>query len=208
MTPPRQPSAAPRRSPKLARLLEDIRACQVCDLPHGRRPILAASATARVLLAGQAPGSKVHARGVPWDDASGDTLRAWLGVDRATFYDADRFAIVPMGFCYPGKGRSGDLPPRPECAQTWHGTLMPLLKGVELTVVIGSYAQAYHLGDRAKPTLTETVRAFHDYLPRLCVLPHPSPRNRPWLARNPWFEAELVPLLRARVAATLSSRRG
>jgi uracil-DNA glycosylase len=195
---------AKRRS-RLTVLLDEIRACTVCagDLPLGPRPILAASATARVLLAGQAPGAKVHASGVPWDDASGDTLRAWLGLDRAAFYDPAKVAIVPMGFCYPGKGKSGDLPPRAECARHWHGTLLPLLTGVELTLVIGSYAQDYHLGSRQKPTLTETVRAFREYLPAICVLPHPSPRNRPWLAANPWFERECVPAIRARIAAAI-----
>ena len=194
-----------KRTTRLTVLLGEIRACTVCaaDLPLGPRPILAASATARVLLAGQAPGAKVHASGIPWDDASGDTLRAWLGMDRAAFYDPAKVAIVPMGFCYPGKGTSGDLPPRSECAPLWHGKLMALLTGVELTLVIGSYAQNYHLGARQKPTLTETVRAFREYLPAICVLPHPSPRNRPWLAANPWFERECVPAIRARIAAVM-----
>ncbi len=197
-----------KRRTRLTVLLDEIRACTICsaELPLGPRPILAASATTRVLLAGQAPGAKVHASGIPWDDASGDTLRAWLGLDRAAFYDPTKVAIVPMGFCYPGKGRSGDLPPRAECAAHWHGMLLPLLTGIELTLVIGSYAQDYHLGKRQKLTLTETVRAYKEYLPAICVLPHPSPRNRPWLAANPWFERTCLPMIRARIAAVLPTR--
>jgi uracil-DNA glycosylase len=195
-----------RRSPKLAVLLDEIRACRACeaDLPLGPRPILAATAQARVLLAGQAPGAKVHETGVPWNDASGDRLRDWLGIDRETFYDPRKLAIVPMGFCYPGKGRSGDLPPRPECAERWHARLLPLLTGIRLTLLIGSHAQAYHLGARQQPTLTETVRAFRSYLPRICVLPHPSPRNQPWLRANPWFERDCLPLVRAALARALA----
>ncbi|HEY4059704.1 MAG TPA: uracil-DNA glycosylase family protein [Kofleriaceae bacterium] len=196
-----------RRERSLPVLLDAIRACNVCaDLPLGPRPIVAASASASILLAGQAPGLKVHDTGIPWNDPSGDTLRAWMGVDRDTFYDPKQVAIVPMGFCYPGKGKSGDRPPRSECAEHWHAELLGQLKNVQLTLVIGSYAQAYHLGDRAKPTLTETVHAFHEYLPRQCVLPHPSPRNRPWLSANPWFERECLPKLRTRIAAVLKRR--
>lgn len=186
-------------------LLGEIRACQVCDLPLGRRPIVAAAPGARILLAGQAPGARVHVSGIPWDDASGNTLREWLGMNRVTFYDANQIAIVPMGFCYPGKGHSGDLPPRAECAETWHHRLLPKLTNLELTVVIGAHAQAYHLGQRQKASVTETVRSFRKYLPRYCVLPHPSPRNRPWLVRNPWFETELLPKLRARVRDVLNA---
>jgi uracil-DNA glycosylase len=196
---------SPQRSARLAFLINEIRACRVCaaDLPMGPRPILAASEQATILIAGQAPGAKVHASGVPWDDASGDTLRAWMDIDRETFYDVAKVAIVPMGFCYPGKGSSGDLPPRAECATHWHGRLMPLLTGIKLTLVIGAYAQDYHLGPRQKPTLTETVQAFREYLPGACVLPHPSPRNRPWLSKNPWFERECLPLVRKRIATVL-----
>jgi uracil-DNA glycosylase len=188
-------------------LLDEIRACSICadSLPLGPRPILAASARATVLIAGQAPGAKVHASGVPWDDPSGNTLRVWMGIDRETFYDATKVAIVPMGFCYPGKGSSGDLPPRPECAAHWHTELLQRLTGVQLTLVIGTYAQGYHLRGRQKATLTETVHAFREYLPQICVLPHPAPRNRPWLTKHAWFEQECLPLLRARVAAVLDA---
>jgi uracil-DNA glycosylase len=196
---------ATSRTRSLPVLLDEIRACTVCagSLPLAPRPILAASAKSSILIAGQAPGVKAHTSGTPWDDASGDILRTWMGIDRATFYDASKIAIVPMGFCYPGKGASGDLPPRPECASHWHAELLRRLTGVRLTLVIGTYAQAYHLGDRRKPTLTETVHAFREYLPRICVLPHPSPRNRPWLAKNAWFERECLPLVRARIASVL-----
>lgn len=193
-----------RRSSKLSVLLDEIRACRVCDLPLGPRPIVAASVTARVLLAGQAPGAKVHATGIAWNDASGDRLRDWLGLDRDTFYDPDRIAIVPMGFCYPGKNRSGDLPPRPECAKHWHGKLLPQLSNIQIRLLIGAHAQAYHLGARQKSTLTETVQAFPEYLPQICVLPHPSPRNQPWLTRNPWFERDCLPRVRAAIAKALA----
>lgn len=189
----------------LKTLLTEIASCRVCEaeLPLGPRPVLAASARSRVLIAGQAPGTKVHASGVPWDDASGETLRAWLQVDRATFYDTARFAIVPMGFCYPGRGKSGDLPPRPECAATWHHRLMPRLRGLSLRLVIGEYAQRYHLGDAYRGSVTQNVRAWRQMPPGVIPLPHPSPRNRPWLMKNPFFEAELLPTLRAQVSAAI-----
>ena len=186
-------------------LLRRIRACRICEahLPLGPRPILAASARARLLIVSQAPGARVHATGIPWNDASGRRLRDWLQLDEATFYDARRVAIVPMGFCYPGRAGSGDAPPRPECRATWHPRLLPLLEKVELTLSIGQYAQAYCLGARRKPNLGETVRAWRKYLPTDLPLPHPSPRNRPWVMHNLWFEAELLPVLRERVAAAL-----
>jgi uracil-DNA glycosylase len=186
-------------------LTREIRACRLCEahLPLGPRPVLRTSTTARILIAGQAPGTKVHASGVPWDDASGERLRAWLGLDRETFYDETRIAIVPMGFCYPGRGASGDRPPRPECARTWHPRLLPLLPQVELVLAVGQYAQAYFLGDTRGPTLTDTVRDFAAHLPRVAPLPHPSPRNVAWFKRNPWFERECVPAVRALVAARL-----
>lgn len=188
----------------LDRLLAEIRACRLCaDLPAGPRPVLRAAHGARILVAGQAPGIRVHETGIPWNDPSGDRLREWMGVDRATFYDPARIAIVPMGFCYPGTGRSGDLPPRPECAAAWHGRLVPMLADVELTVCIGQYALAWHLGARRKATLTDTVRAWRDYAPAYLPLPHPSGRNNGWLKRNPWFGTEVLPHLRARVAALL-----
>lgn len=186
-------------------LLARIRACRLCEaeLPLGPKPVLRARPSARLLIVGQAPGTKVHESGIPWNDASGIRLRHWLGLDRERFYDEQQVAIVPMGFCYPGRGASGDLPPRPECARTWHPQLMPLLPQVELTLLIGHYAQAYMLGTRRRKTLTDTVRAYADYLPTIIPLPHPSPRNQLWLKVNPWFEQELVPLLRGEVAAVL-----
>ncbi|MGO1002184.1 uracil-DNA glycosylase family protein [Lysobacter sp. CA196] len=186
-------------------LLDAIRACTLCapHLPHGPRPVVQADPRARLLIAGQAPGRKVHASGVPFDDASGERLRDWLGLDRATFYDEARVAIVPMGFCYPGKGRSGDLPPRPECATTWHRRLLPQLREVRLTLAIGRYAQLWHLPE-AGTTLTEAVEAWRAHWPRIVALPHPSPRNQAWLKRHPWFAAELLPALRERIAELLS----
>ena len=186
---------------KLVALLREIRACRICEthLPLGPNPVLRASATARILVVGQAPGTKVHATGIPWNDASGERLRTWMGVDRDVFYDEARIAIVPMGFCYPGRGRGGDNPPRPECARTWHPRLIPLLTNVRLTLLIGQYAQAYFLRERRRDSLTLTVRAFADYLPEYLPMVHPSPRNQGWLKRNPWFEKKLVPTLRERV---------
>ncbi|KUM05265.1 uracil-DNA glycosylase family protein [Chromobacterium subtsugae] len=190
----------------LPELLGKIAECQACasSLPHAPRPVLRASTRSRILLAGQAPGSRVHQSGIPWDDASGRRLREWLGVDEAVFYNEDCFAIVPMGFCYPGTGANGDLPPRPECRRLWHPQLLPLLTDVRLVLAVGAYAQAYHLPDR-KATLTETVAGWREYLPRRMPLPHPSPRNRLWLSRHRWFEEELLPELKLRVAAALES---
>jgi uracil-DNA glycosylase len=160
------------------------------------------------LIAGQAPGSKVHACGVPFQDASGDRLRDWMGITEATFYDATQVAILPMGFCYPGTGKSGDIAPRPECAATWRVKLMAMLVNVKLTLVIGQYAQAWHLGAHRKPTLTETVQAWRDHWPVSLPLPHPSPRNNIWLKRNAWFEAEVLPQLRRRVRELTRRRAG
>ena len=191
---------------RIDKLLAEIRACRICaaHLPLGPRPVLQASATSRLLIVSQAPGRKVHDTGIPFNDVSGERLREWLGIDRDTFYDASRIAIVPMGFCFPGTGKSGDLPPRPECAPTWHPRLLPLLTQVRLTLAIGQYAQAGLLGERRGRTLTDTVLAWREHLARgVLPLPHPSPRNRLWLVRNPWFEAELLPLLRERVATAL-----
>ncbi len=190
-------------------LLGEIRACTLCaaSLPEGPRPVVQAHADARVLIAGQAPGRRVHASGVPFDDPSGERLREWLGVDRETFYDPARFAIAPMGFCYPGTGRSGDLPPRPECAPAWRERLLAALPSVQLTLVLGQYAQAYHLS-ASRASLTDTVRGWREHWPDAIPLPHPSPRNNAWLGRNPWFEAELLPALRERVAEVLPSRGG
>ncbi len=188
----------------LTRMLDDIRACRRCadDLPCGPRPVVQAARPARLCIVGQAPGRKVHETGIPWDDASGRRLRAWLGLQPATFYDPAKVAIIPMGFCYPGKAGSGDNPPRPECAPLWHGGLKAQLPDIGLTILVGHYAQAHYLAGLRKPTLADTVRAWRDYLPAgFMPLPHPSPRNQPWLARNPWFEAELVPHVQAAVRA-------
>lgn len=190
----------------LDHLLGEIRACRICEahLTLGPRPVLQASATSRLLIVSQAPGRKVHESGIPFNDVSGERLREWLGIDRDTFYDASRVAIVPMGFCFPGSGRSGDLPPRPECAPTWHPRLLPLLREVQLTLAVGQYAQTGLLGAACAATLTDTVRAWRTHLAGgILPLPHPSPRNRPWVMHNPWFELELLPVLRQRVAAAL-----
>ncbi len=188
-------------------LLGEIRACRQCEahLPLGPHPVLRASATAKLLIVGQAPGTKVHASGIPWDDASGQRLRDWLQMTPDTFYDTARIAIVPMGFCYPGKQGAGDAPPRPECRATWHPRLIPMLENVRLTLLIGQYAQAYFLGARRRATLTATVAAYPDYLPRFFALPHPSPRNIRWFRENPWFERDAVPALREQVRAVFAS---
>ena len=161
--------------------------------------MLVANAAARILVVGQAPGTKVHQSGIPFDDASGERLRQWMGLDRRAFYDPTLVAFLPMGFCYPGRGASGDLPPRPECAASWRAKLLAQLPRIELMLLVGQYAQAWHLGVQRKATLTETVRTWHDYGPLKVPLPHPSPRNNIWLARNPWFEQDVVPMLRERV---------
>jgi uracil-DNA glycosylase len=193
---------------RIVPLLTDIRACRLCEahLPLGPRPVLQASATSRLLIVSQAPGRKVHLSGVPFDDVSGQRLREWLGIERDTFYDAARVAIVPMGFCFPGSGRGGDLPPRPECAPAWHPRLLPLLTQVRLTLVIGQYAQVGLLGTARAASLTDTVCAWRTHLAHgRLPLPHPSPRNRPWVMHNPWFERELLPELRERVRSLLGS---
>jgi len=191
----------------LDRLLAEIRACRLCEahLPFGPRPTLQAGAGATVLIVGQAPGTKVHATGIPFNDASGDRLRAWLGIGREIFYDRERIALVPAGFCYPGKGRSGDLPPRPECAPTWQARVRAEMPRIALTLLVGRYAQSHYLGARCKPSLTETARAYRDYLPAFWPVPHPSPRNVAWFKRNPWFEGEVVPSLQARVRTLLGN---
>ena len=187
-------------------LEQNIRSCTLCSehLSLGPRPVLQISRTARILIAGQAPGSKVHASGVPFDDVSGDRLRDWLGMDRETFYDAKRVAILPMGFCYPGTGKSGDLSPRPECAVAWREKILHELAAMKLTLVIGQYSMAWHLGARAKATLTETVHAWREFQPKLWPMPHPSPRNNIWLKKNPWFARDVLPELRKQVKSALS----
>ena len=186
-------------------LLHDIRQCQICKehLPLGPRPIATGHQASKIVIIGQAPGTKVHASGIPWDDASGRQLRKWLNVSDEDFYDTTKFAIVPMGFCYPGKGKTGDLPPRPECAPQWHQSLFDKMPNVELVILIGMYAQKYYLKKMAKKTLTETVGNFKDYLPEYLPLPHPSPRNRFWLTKNPWFDKEVVPELQKRIKTLL-----
>jgi uracil-DNA glycosylase len=180
-------------------LLSEVRACRLCEAELDPRPVLRLVAGSRVLIVGQAPGSKVHASGVPWDDASGDHLREWLEVDRATFDDPTRFGILPMAFCYPGRGANADKPPPPRCAETWQARLLEELTDVRLVLLVGSYAQARWLGDRKRRTLTETVRAWRDYGPRELPLPHPSWRSRVWMRRNPWFASDVLPDLRRRV---------
>ena len=193
--------------PALNTLLTEIRACTLCagQLPLGPRPTLQANAAARILIAGQAPGRKVHATGIPFNDASGDRLRNWLGMSREQFYDSAQVAIVPMGFCYPGTGKSGDLPPRPECAAAWRAALLAQLTNIELTLVIGQYALAYHLPGAGK-SVTQAVQGWRQHWPDTVPLPHPSPRNNLWLRRNPWFDEELLPALRKRVAEVLGQR--
>ena len=194
----------PTRPKSLLPLLKEVRACTICakQLPLGARPILQLSAKARILIAGQAPGRKVHESGIPFDDASGDRLRDWMGIGRDAFYDEQQVAILPMGFCYPGTGKSGDLPPRPECAPQWRDALLQHMKAVELTLVIGAYAMAWHL-DADAGSLTEVVRNWKVHWPQVLPLPHPSPRNNIWLAKNPWFGREVLPELRARVKMVL-----
>ena len=181
----------------LIALFRQIRQCDVCasHLPLGPNPVIRGSAKARVLIIGQAPGTKVHATSIPWNDPSGDRLRDWLGVNKDTFYDENNIAIMPMGLCYPGRGKSGDLPPRVECAPKWHQPVLNQMPDIKLTLLIGQYAQNYYLG-KSQMNLTQRVQNWQDYRPRYWVLPHPSPRNNIWLKRNPWFERELLPELR------------
>lgn len=188
----------------LVHFLADIRACTLCaeHLPLGPSPVLQVHPNARILIAAQAPGRKAHASGMPFTDASGDRLRAWLDMDIATFYDPERVAIVPMGFCYPGTGKAGDLPPRPECAETWRAPVLARLANLELTLVMGQYALGYHLPNSGK-TVTERVSRWREHWPSVVPLPHPSPRNNRWLRRNPWFEEEVVPAIRRRVREIL-----
>ena len=191
----------------IAPLLAEIQACKACaaHLPLGPRPVIQISSSARILIAAQAPGRKVHETGVPFNDASGERLRAWLDLPRETFYNPELVAILPMAFCFPGTGRSGDLPPRPECASLWRAKLLAHLKQVRLTLVIGKYAQAYHLPNSGKLPLTEVVRDRETTWPGTVALPHPSPRNNLWLKRNPWFESELLPALRPLVRQALAA---
>ncbi len=193
-------------SQRFAEVLESVRQCRICEesLPLGPRPVLQIHPAAKILIAGQAPGRRVHNSGIPFDDPSGDRLREWLGISRETFYDPTKVAILPMGFCYPGSGKSGDLPPRPECADAWRQRLLRLLTHIELTLIIGQYAQQWHL-TRTHRNLTETVRAWEEYGPDVIPLPHPSPRNNIWLKKNPWFSESLLPILKEKTRAALDS---
>lgn len=190
----------------LDELLTAVRACRACEalLPFGPRPVLQAAATARILVVGQAPGLRVHQSGIPWDDPSGERLRTWMGVSKEVFYDATRITIIPMGYCYPGRGNGGDLPPRRECAQLWLDRLLAKLPLIELTLLIGQHAQRHFLGNRRKHSLAATTAAWAEYAPRYFPLPHPSPRNTPWFQRNSGFEQQLLPELRLRIAALLA----
>ncbi|RIH66333.1 uracil-DNA glycosylase family protein [Mariniphaga sediminis] len=190
----------------MKQLLQEISKCTVCE-PHlefGARPVLTAHKKSKIVIVGQAPGLIVHKSGIPWGDKSGDNLRNWMQVDKETFYDPEQIALIPMGFCYPGKGRSGDLPPRKECAPLWHEKLLTLMPEVKLTILIGKYSQAHYLGNSVKVTLTETVRCFDEYLPDYFVLPHPSPRNNIWQAKNEWFGKQVIPEFQRRIKEALA----
>lgn len=196
--------SSPSERTSLTHLLTEVRACTVCaqHLDHEPRPIVQLAAGARIVIIGQAPGRRVHESGIPWDDSSGRTLRTWLGLTDEQFYNPSVVALVPMGFCYPGSAASGDKPPRPECAPLWHDALLSQLPADRLEVIIGMYAQKRYVTDRRR-TLTETVANWSAYLPAQVVMPHPSPRNRHWLTKNPWFEAETIPAVQERIAEVM-----
>ncbi len=188
-------------------LLNEIKKCTIClpHLLHGVNPVLSASSKSKIIIIGQAPGRVVHQSGIPWDDKSGERLRDWLGVSKDQFYNPDLFALIPMGFCYPGKGKSGDLPPRPECATKWHRLVLDQIQDKALIILIGAYAQQYYLKESAKATLTDTVRNYTEYLPKYIPLPHPSPRNNIWLKKNKWFEQSVIPVLRQKTKINLEN---
>jgi uracil-DNA glycosylase len=190
----------------LESLLVAVRSCRACEahLPLGPRPVLRAAVTARILIVGQAPGVRVHTTGIPWDDPSGERLRSWMGVGKDIFYDESRIAIIPMGYCYPGRGSGGDLPPRRECAELWLARLLAKLPQIEMTLLIGQHAQRHFLGNRRKSSLAETTKAWREYALQYIPLPHPSPRNTPWFQRNSGFEQQLLPELRVRIGALLA----
>jgi uracil-DNA glycosylase len=189
----------------LKELISNIKSCEVCKpyLELGPNPVLTAHPKSKIVIIGQAPGTVVHKSGVPWEDKSGDNLRAWMGVSKEIFYDPKIFALIPMGFCYPGKGTSGDLPPRKECAPLWHEPLLSQLKEVKLIILIGKYAQYYYLGNQSHKTLKQTVKNFTNYLPAHFVLPHPSPRNNIWQAKNEWFKSDVLPTLKESIGFIL-----
>jgi uracil-DNA glycosylase len=193
----------------MEKLLAEIRNCKTClpYLEHGVNPVLSVNPKSKIAIIGQAPGRVVHKTGIPWDDKSGVRLREWSGVDKSDFYNEELFAIIPMGFCYPGKGKSGDLPPRQECAPKWQDLIFKQLNEIDLILLIGSYAQKYNLTNRAKNTLTETVRNFNAYLPKYLPLPHPSPRNNIWLKKNTWFNDDLIPILKEKIIETIANNR-
>lgn len=183
-------------------IINEVRGCTLCalQLPLLPRPILQIHPNARILIAGQAPGRKAHDSGIPFDDASGQRLRAWMGINSGVFYNPEKVAILPMGFCYPGSGKSGDLPPRPECAEHWRIRLLELMPNIRLTLLIGQYAQHWHLRDKRKTNLTETVKAWREYWPTELPLPHPSPRNNRWLKKNSWFETDVIPAMQGKIS--------
>ncbi len=186
----------------MKKLLAEISKCQLCAehlTEHGVRPVVTGHAKSKIIIIGQAPGIIVHRSGIPWDDKSGENLRSWMNIEKETFYDTKQIAIVPMGFCYPGKGKSGDLPPRKECAPQWHPQLLKKMKNVELVLLIGKYAQDHYLVDDYTKTLTERVKNYKKYLPDFFVLPHPSPRNNIWQAKNEWFKTDVLPALKKRI---------
>ena len=191
------------------KLLQEIRNCKTCEkhLELGVNPVISASTTSRIVIIGQAPGRKVHDTGIPWNDKSGDNLRNWMGINKTVFYDPAIIALIPMGFCYPGKGRSGDLPPRTECAPLWHQQLLSQMPNVKLTLLIGQYAQSYYLRDKVKENLTESVKHFRNYLPKYFLLPHPSPRNNIWQAKNKWFGIKVLPELKKQVNKILKDKK-
>ena len=181
----------------MKQLIQEISKCTVC-VPHlerGPRPIFSVHKASQIVIIGQAPGVIVHQSGIPWDDKSGENLRKWMGISKKTFYDSQKIALMPMGFCYPGKGKTGDLPPRKECTPLWHYQILLKMKKIKLVLLIGKYSQDYYLKDQAKKNLTQTVKNYKNYLPRYFVLPHPSPRNNIWQAKNPWFSLEVIPSL-------------
>jgi len=190
---------------ELKSLITEIKRCTLCakHLDHEPRPVVQLGNKASLLIAGQAPGRKVHETGIPFDDPSGDRLREWMGISKDIFYNENKIAILPMGFCYPGKGKSGDLPPRPECAPAWRQPVLDQLPNIQFIIVIGKYAMDWHLGNKQKNNLTETVKAWKSYAPDVIPLPHPSPRNNIWLSKNPWFEDEVLPALKKRVKKAL-----